>query len=159
MAGRMRVLIGGLGLAALIGCAGQQGPAPAGAGGAGTEKTIVVGASRIDPDDTTMSASQSVAFVNTGLDPVQVEFTNPAQQAGKITCRVTDPKQLPKGEAAWAEFRPNSIGHLMAEVPPGRFPSTCTFAPGGYAFVVKVLSMQIRTDEEKLGAQGTITVK
>jgi hypothetical protein len=152
-----RALAGGLGLVALAGCAGQSRTAPATGAGPST-KTIVIGRSIIDPPDTTISASEAVGFMSTADQPLQVEFVRPEAQAGRITCRVADPKRLERGQAPWAEFRQRYQGHLVADVPPGQFPSICTFTPGSYAFTVKVMD-QARPLDEKLGRLGTITVK
>jgi hypothetical protein len=112
----------------------------------------------IDPPDTTISASEAVGFRSMAEEVLQVEFVRPDAQAGKITCRVADPKRLERGQAPWAEFRPGYQGHLTADVPPGQFPSICTFATGSYSFTVKVMD-QARPTDEKLGRLGTITVK
>ena len=152
-----RVLAVGFGLAALAGCAGPSRSAPA-TGAGPTTKTFVIGRSVVDPADMTISASEAVGFRSTADEPLQVQFVQPAAQAGKINCRVADPKQLERGQAPWAEFHAGYQGHLTADVPPGQFPSICTFAPGYYAFTVKVLD-QARPSDEKLGRQGTITVR
>jgi hypothetical protein len=152
-----RVLAGGLGLAALASCAGQSRPAPTTSAGPPT-KTIVVSRGLIDPPDTTIGASQAIGFRNPSDQVLQVEFVQPEAQAGRITCRVADPKQLERGQAPWAQFHAGYQGHLVADVPPGDFPSICTFAPGYYAFTVKVMD-QARPTSEKLGRQGTITVR
>ena len=157
MTGWTRAFVGWLGLTVLAGCAGQNRPAPT-AGMATSQKTIVIGATALDPEDLTIGASEVVGFVSTAGDPLQVEFVRPKVQTGKITCRLTDPKRLEPGHAPWAEFRTNEEGHLAADVPAGRFPSTCTFAPGFYAYTVKVMNAQ-RALDQKLGQMGTITVK
>jgi hypothetical protein len=118
-----------------------------------------IGATVTDPPSLTIATSDTVGFTSQAVDPLQVEFIQPQQQTGKITCRVTDPKTLARGEAPWAEFRVNGEGHLMADVPPGVFPSTCSFAPGMYTFVVRVMGQQMRPTEERLGRVGQITVK
>jgi len=151
-----RVLAGWLCLAGIAGCAGSR-PVPA--GGTGSRTTIVIGATRLDPSYVTISASDLIAFVSTAGDPLQVEFIQPDAQTGKITCRVVDPAALQRGEKPWAEFRMNEHGHLTAYVPPGPFPSACSFVPGQYAFRVRVLDEQMRPLEEKLGQLGSITVK
>ena len=158
-----RVLAGGLGLAALAGCAGPSRPTPPtsttpATATTPTTRTIVIGRSIVDPPDTTIGASEAVGFRSTADQPLQVQFVHPAAQAGKINCRVADPKQLERGQAPWAEFHAGYQGHLTADVPPGGFPSICTFAPGYYAFTVKVMD-QARPTSEKLGRQGTITVR
>jgi len=63
------------------------------------QKTIVIGATRLDPGNLTITASDAIGFISTAGDPLQVQFIQPTDQAGKITCRVTDPKQLERGEA------------------------------------------------------------
>ena len=151
------MLAGGLGLAALAGCAGQSRPAPATGAGPPT-KTITVERGLIDPPDTTIGASQAIGFLNPSDQVLQVQFVQPEAQAGKINCRVADPKLLERGQAPWAEFHAGYQGRLTADVPPGQFPSICTFVPGYYTFTVKVMD-QARPMSEKLGRQGTITVK
>jgi len=118
----------------------------------------MIGRSIVDPPDTTINASEAVGFRSTADEVLQVEFVRPDAQAGKINCRVADPKRLEHGQAPWAEFRTGYQGHLLADVPPGEFPSICTFAPGNYSFTVKVMD-QARPTAEKLGRLGTITVK
>jgi hypothetical protein len=152
-----RLLAAGFGLAALAACAGPSRSTPATSAGP-TTKTIVIGRSMIDPPDTTISTSEAVGFRSTADQVLQVQFVQPEAQAGKINCRVADPKQLERGQAPWAEFHAGYKGHLTADVPPGEFLSVCTFAPGYYAFTVKVID-QARPSDEKLGRQGTITVK
>lgn len=158
-----RMLAAGFGLAALAGCAGPSLPTPATGTTPATRttpttRTIVIGRSIIDPPDITIGASEAVGFRSTADQPLHVQFVQPADQAGRINCRVADPKQLERGQAPWAEFHAGYQGRLTADVPPGEFPSICTFAPGYYTFTVKVMD-QARPTDEKLGRQGTITVK
>ena len=119
----------------------------------------MIGASRLDPMNVTISSSEAIGFLSTAADPLQLQFIQPAEQTGKITCRVTDPKQLERGEAPWATFHTSGEGRLTAYVPPGPFPSSCSFAPGSYSYTVKEVDAQMRPLEEKLGQLGTITVK
>jgi len=119
----------------------------------------VIGATRLDPGNLTITASDAIGFISTAGDPLQVQFIQPTDQAGKITCRVTDPKQLERGEAPWAELHTSSEGRLTAYVPPGPLPSTYSFAPGSYSYTVKEVDEQMRPIEAKLGQLGTITVK
>jgi hypothetical protein len=114
---------------------------------------------RLDPPDITIGTADTIAFVSTAEDPLQVEFIQPGAQTGKIDCQVVHPQQLEHGEKAWAEFRMNQAGHLTAYVPPGPFQSTCSFAPGSYTYRVRVRDEQMRPLEEKLGQLGSITVK
>jgi len=157
MVGWSRILVGWLSLAAMAGCAGRSTPARVGTGP--LQRTIIIGETRLDPPDVTIGTNDAIAFASTAGDPLQVEFIQPSEQAGKITCRVSDPNQLKRGEKPWAEFRMNEAGHLTAYMPPGPFPSTCSFAPGRYSYRVRVLDEQRRPLEEKLGQLGSITVK
>ena len=147
-----------LGAAVLAACAGRSASLPAQRVGP-SQKTIVIGSSRLDPQDLTIGTTDAIGFRSTAGDPLQVEFVEPDQQTGRITCRVTDPTQLERGEKPWAEFRLNRDGHFTAYVPPGVFPSACSFTPGRYSYRVRVLDAQMRPLEEKLGQLGWITVK
>src|SRR5262245_25298476 len=119
-----RALAACLGIVALTACAGRGGPTPA-SGGARSARTIVIGATSIDPADVTIGATDVIAFRSTAGDPVQIEFIQPEVQTGRITCRLTDRAQ----PGRWTEFSMNAEGHLTAYVPPGVFASTCGFAP------------------------------
>ena len=151
------VLAGWLCLPALAGCAGRSHPVAA--AGTGPRTTIIMGATRLDPNDVTISESDLVGFTSTAGNPLQVEFVQPETQTGKITCRLIDPAALQRGEKPWVEFRMNEHGHLTAYVPPGPFPSACSFAPGHYAYRVREVGADMRPLEEKLGQLGLITVR
>jgi hypothetical protein len=155
---RSQVLLAWVAAVALAACASKQPPARVATQGP-AQKTIVIGVTRLDPMNLTIGPSEAIGFLSTANDPLQVQFIQPKEQAGKITCHVTDPKQLERGEAPWATFHTSSEGRLTAYVPPGPFPSTCSFAPGSYSYTVKELDAQMRPLEEKLGQLGTITVK
>ena len=162
MVERRRTLIGSIALTLLVGCAGHRGavaPGTSGSPAAQGQKTLVLGATRLDPPDLVLAANESLGFVNTASDPLTMEFTGPKEQAGRITCRLSDPKALKRGEASWAEFRLNDEGHYKANIPPGRFPSVCTLAPGPYTYVVHVVTAALSPSELRLGQEGTITVR
>jgi hypothetical protein len=172
MVRRRRTLIGSAALTLLVGCAGQNGtvasaPARSGTGASPTagvapaqaEKTIVMGPTRLDPPNLTLTRTDAVGFVNTGGDPMTMEFIGPKDQSGRITCRVSDPQALKRGEAPWAEFRLSEEGHYKANIPPGRFPSVCSLAPGPYTYVVHRITSGPTPSELRLGQEGTITVR
>ena len=145
---------------ALTACGVQTGSSSKTASSPGaTQKTITLGATRIEPDDLTMASTDVLTFMNTAVDPLQVEFIKPPSQAGKIGCHVADPKSVTPGETPWATFSQNAEGHFAAMVPPGRFPSVCTLAPGPYTYVVKRLSANPGPSDEFLGQEGNITVR
>jgi hypothetical protein len=152
--------LGLLAMSAVVGCAAQTGSVRNDSGGPGAaQKTIVLGATRIEPDNFTMASTDVIAFTSTAFDPLQLEFIKPTSQAGKINCRVADPKSLKPGETPWATFSVNGEGHFVANVPPGQFPSVCTLAPGSYTYVVHQLSAGPGTSEGRLGLEGNITVR
>ena len=152
-------LLSGIVLAALVGCAEHKQAAPRPAPEAATsQKTIALGATRLDPSNLTIAAGAAVGFTSTADEPLQLEFISPKDQADRIKCHVADPKSMKAGEAPWGTFRANAEGRLTADIPPGRFPSVCTLAPGAYIYVVRHLgginNPALRTPQE-----GTITVK
>ena len=152
--------IGLLATGALVGCSMHAGaPTPSASTRGGAQKTITLGATLIDPPDLTMASTDVLAFTSTALDPLQVEFTRPASQAGKISCRVADPKTLKPGEKPWATFSQNGEGHFQAMVPPGPFPSVCTLAAGEYTFTVHRVTDNPGYASERLGQEGSITVR
>src|SRR5262245_489835 len=102
-----RALVVCLGIVALTACAGRGGSAPAAGRSA---RTIVIGATSIDPGDITIGTTDVIAFRSTAGDPVQLEFIQPDVQTGRITCRLTGP--APAGR--WTEFSMNAEGHLTA---------------------------------------------
>ena len=122
-------------------------------------KTILLGAERIAPADVTISKDDSLEFQNLSLHPIQVEFTEPADQTDKIRCELINPKLGKPGKAPWALFAWNDGKRLVAIVPPGRFASVCSLAPGNYAFVTKRVSRDVRGDVGKSGTKGTIAVQ
>ena len=157
---RGRALLSTVTMATIVGCAEHQKavPPPTTAGAASAAKTIVLGATRLDPSDLTITAGATVGFTSTAGEPLQLEFIKPKTQADRIKCHVADPKSTKPGETPWGTFRANAEGHLTADIPPGRFPSVCTLAPGAYIYVVRHLgginNPALRTPQE-----GTITVK
>jgi hypothetical protein len=157
MTGRSHTAARLLTLALLAGCSQHTTSMPQ--SGTPPGKTITLGATRLDPDDLTMSHDETLSFVSTADHPMTIEFTQPKDQAGRIKCRVADPKLLKGGQAPWATFRMNSEGHLTADVPGGLFPSVCSLAPGSYTYIVKMMDPGLREAPGRLGQQGTITVK
>jgi hypothetical protein len=61
-----------------------------------------------------------------------VRFTEPEDIASRIHCGLVRPDAKAKSEAPWQLFAWTN-GQLAATIPPGRFASVCSFAPGSYA--------------------------
>src|SRR6516162_1854234 len=72
-----------LGAAVLAACAGRSASLPAQRVGP-SQKTIVIGSSRLDPQDLTIGTTDAIGFRSTAGDPLQVEFVEPDQQTGRI---------------------------------------------------------------------------
>ena len=155
--GRAHVAMTLLALASLSACSRHTTPLPRSDAPPG--KSITLGATRITPDDLTMSHDETLSFFSTSAEPLSLEFTQPKDQADRIKCHVADPKRLKAGEAPWAVFRMNGEGHLTANIPAGLFPSVCQLAPGSYVYIVKVMDPALMQAPGRLGQQGTITVK
>jgi hypothetical protein len=155
MTGHVHVALGLLTVASLTACSGRSAPMPGSA--APLARTIVLGATQIDPANLTMGHDETLSFVSTAQQPLIIEFIQPTDQTDRINCRVADPGLLEGGEAPWATFRTNDRGHLAANVTAGRFPSVCKLAPGSYTFVVYLLNPAMQ-DPGQLGREGTITV-
>src|SRR5262249_53934337 len=77
-----RALVPCLGAAALAACAGRSASLPA-QRAAPSQKTIVIGSSRLDPEDVTIATTDTIGFRSTAGDPLQVEFIQPDAQAGR----------------------------------------------------------------------------
>ena len=86
-------------------------------------------------------------------------FVEPQDQTDKIRCFPIDhtiarPYQAPGLLFDWGPGR-----RLTATMPPGKFASACSLAPGQYTFVAKRVSRDPRGAEDSLGTKGTITVQ
>src|SRR5262245_6623186 len=123
-------------------------------------RTLTIGATSLDPPDLTIRAEQALAFSSIAGNVMQLEFIAPAKdQASKITCRPKNPTVAKGAEAAWATMQTNGEGHLVANIPPGAWGSTCSLATGFYRYRVTQLDSGIHPGEIKTGQEGTITVK
>ena len=123
-------------------------------------RTITIGSTILDPPDLTMRAEQTLALNSIAGTAMQLEFIGPKTgQASKITCRPKDPAKAKGAEAAWTTISTNGEGHLVANIPPGPWGSTCSLAVGNYVYRVTALDTTVNPGELKTGMEGTITVK
>jgi hypothetical protein len=121
-------------------------------------KTIIIGKDAILPSKTTMSASDVVEFKNMWSGVLSVIFTEPKDVTAKIRCGLISGKPDPEAKVPpWDLFQANAEG-LSASIPPGRFASLCSLAPGDYSFIVQDL-YETGDEEGVLAEKGTITVK
>jgi len=90
---------------------------------------------------------------------MRLVFVEPEDQREKVRCQLVDrtiarPGQTPRLVLDWGAGQ-----RLTAIIPPGRFASACSLAPGRYAFVARRVSRDPRGGEDSLGTKGTITVQ
>lgn len=122
-------------------------------------KTIVLDNDRISPEALTMGEDDVLQFENYAPDPMTVLFVEPKEQPGKIHCHLIDAKHEGASKAPWLLFDWNPKQQLTATIPPGRFASLCSLAPGEYVFVTKPATRAVSGSAEGLGMKGTITVR
>jgi hypothetical protein len=95
-------------------------------------RTIVLDQDSIRPDRLTLKPSELLVFENHSLHPTTVTFMQPKDVREKIRCRLLEPHG-DEARAAWMLFEWEE-GRLRALIPPGRFASLCSLAPGTYTF-------------------------
>lgn len=123
-------------------------------------KTIVLAGDTIQPANMNMAKGDVLEFENHALHPIRVHFTEPESQADKIRCRLLDPKASAKTKPPWALFSLDAKQQMVANIPPGRFASVCSIAPGHYAYVADLVGGANPRRAAQLGQQkGTIEVQ
>jgi hypothetical protein len=83
-----------------------------------------------------------------------VTFTEPADLRDKIHCGLVRPTAKAKAEVPWQLFTWQDK-KLVASIPPGRFASVCSLAPGNYTYLVAPQSIAVRPP----GAGGLLPEK
>jgi len=113
----------------------------------------------ISPSALTMNRDDVLEFENDSGKFMRLVFVEPEDQREKVRCQLVDrtiarPGQTPRLVLDWGAGQ-----RLTAIIPPGRFASACSLAPGRYAFVARRVSRDPRGGEDSLGTKGTITVQ
>ena len=113
----------------------------------------------ISPSALTMNRDDVLEFENDSGKFMRLVFVEPEDQREKVRCHLVDrtiarPDQTPRLVLDWGAGQ-----RLTAIIPPGRFASACSLAPGRYAFVARRVSRDPRGGEDSLGTKGTITVQ
>ena len=113
----------------------------------------------ISPSALTMNRGDVLEFENDSGQFMRLVFVEPRDQTDKIRCYPIDhtiarPYQAPGLLFDWGPGR-----RLTATMPPGKFASACSLAPGQYTFVAKRVSRDPRGVADSLGTKGTITVQ
>ncbi len=125
-----------------------------------TARTIVMqGDDRVSPSTLTMNRTDVLEFENDSGEIMRLVFVDPPDQADKIRCYVTDHTIARPDQTPWLAFDWGPGRRLTATIPPGKFASACTLAPGQYAFVTKRITRDTREVLDTLGTKGTITVQ
>ncbi|MCW5891615.1 MAG: hypothetical protein KIT14_13840 [bacterium] len=119
-------------------------------------QTITLGEDLIIPSDSTMSADEVLVFQNQSFNLLRVAFIPPPDLKDKIRCTwaTSDPGKRPP----WGLFQFEG-DRLVGLIPPGRFASVCSFAPGSYAFLVRKELDSVDVVTGTLDIKGTLTVK
>jgi hypothetical protein len=119
-------------------------------------QTITLGENLIIPSDTTMAADEVLVFQNQSLDLLRVSFLPPPDLKANVRCdwATQDKEKRPP----WGLFQFEG-DRLVGHIPPGRFASVCSFAPGTYSFVVRNEIDELNVTPATLDIKGTLTVK
>jgi hypothetical protein len=129
-------------------------------GRAGSPRKIVMqNDDRITPSALTMNRTDVLEFENDSGQFMRLVFVEPPDQAEKIRCYLTDHTIARPDQMPWLLFDWGPGRRLTATIPPGKFASACSLAPGQYAFVTKRVSRDARAVPDSLGTKGTIAVQ
>ena len=113
----------------------------------------------ISPSALTMNRDDVLEFENDSGQLMRLVFVEPEDQREKVRCHLVNrtsarPDETPRLVLDWGAGQ-----RLTAIIPPGRFASACSLAPGRYVFVARRVSRDPRGGEDSLGTKGTITVQ
>ena len=113
----------------------------------------------ISPSALTMNRDDVLEFENDSGKFMRLVFVEPEDQREKVRCHLVNrtsarPDETPRLVLDWDAGK-----RLTTIIPPGRFASVCSLAPGRYAFVARRVSRDPRGGEDSLGTKGTITVQ
>lgn len=122
-------------------------------------ETIMIDSERVVPQALTMKHDEVLEFENYSFNPMRIVFIEPKEQADKIRCHLINPRAGGAGRAPWLLFGWGAGHRLTAIIPPGRFASVCSLAPGQYAYVAQRAGRDVRAPVEVAGPKGTITVE
>ena len=112
----------------------------------------------ISPSALTMSRGDVLEFENDSGQFMRLVFVEPQDQTDKIRCYPIDHTIARPDQTPWMLFDWGPGQRLTATIPPGKFASECSLAPGQYAFVATRVSRDPRGEEDSLGTKVTITV-
>lgn len=119
-------------------------------------QTITLGEDLIIPSDSTMAAGDVLVFQNQSFNLLRVAFIPPPDLKANVRCdwATQDKEKRPP----WGLFQFEG-DRLVGHIPPGRFASVCSFAPGIYSFVVRNAIDELNVTPGTLDIKGSLTVK
>ena len=126
---------------------------------AAARKIVMRNDELISPSALTMNQDDVLEFENHSGQFLRFAFVEPQDQTDKIRCYPIDHTISRPERAPWLLFDWGPGRRLTAIIPPGKFASACSLAPGRYAFVARRVSRDPRGGEDSLGTKGTITVQ
>ena len=127
---------------------------------AGSARTIVLqDEDRVTPSALTMATGDVLEFENDSGNLMRLIFVEPPEQNESIQCYLADHTIARPDEMPWLLFARGPGRRLTATIPPGKFASVCSLAPGQYTFVTVPVPRDPRDVVESLGIKGTITVE
>ena len=128
-------------------------------GRAGARTIVLQGGDQITPSALTMTAADVLEFENDSGELMRLIFVDPPEQDDSIQCYLADHTIARPDEMPWLLFDRGPGRRLTATIPPGKFASVCSLAPGQYTFVTVPVPRDPRDVLESLGIKGTITVE
>jgi hypothetical protein len=117
-------------------------------------KVIVLDNGIVRPSPLTLENDEVLEFENHSLHPMVVTFTEPEDLQDKIRCGLVRATEKEKSQVPWQLFSWQGK-KLVASIPPGRFASVCSLAPGNYTFLVSPQNVAVRS----AGAGGALPEK
>lgn len=126
---------------------------------AATQKIVMLNREVVQPSALTMEQDDVLEFENDSGQVMTLIFVEPADQETKIRCYLTDHTIARPDQSPWLLFGWGPDRRLTATIPPGRFASQCSLAPGRYAFIAKHVDRDPRGADASLGTKATITVE
>jgi hypothetical protein len=114
------------------------------------------------PGAVTVDHGEAVEFANYSSEAIELVFIEPKDRADDVRCQPTGNPDATAGSdptGRWPIFADDPTHHLTVTIPPGRYTTACSFAPGRYAFVTKRIGRDLRSPVDELGQKGAITVE
>jgi len=125
----------------------------------GARTIVLQGQDQITPSALTMTAGDVLEFENDSGELMRLIFVEPPDQDDNIHCYLADHTIARPDEMPWLLFDRDPGRRLTATIPPGKFASVCSLAPGQYTFVTVPVPRDSSDVLESLGIKGTITVE